>query len=93
MQAAGHPRYSGIVNLTLAVLTPLLAAMLAVLTILDSDASDSLEPPFFREEFRAAPVGLCIMQIVLLLDGDRLTLCAGANRPCLGRHSKYLNQC
>lgn len=91
--STGHPAHSGTVNLTLAVLTPALVAVVAVLAMLDSEISDSLELAFFREEFKDAPVGRCTMQIDLLLDGERLTLCAGANRPYLGRHSKYLNQC
>jgi hypothetical protein len=35
----------------------------------------------------------CTMQLVedrRLLDGDREILCSGANSPCFGRHSKYL---
>lgn len=93
MQAEDHSPYSGTVNLTLAELTPALVATLAVLAMLDSESRDSLEPIFFRDEFRAAPVGLCTIHDDLLLVGDRLTLCAGVNRPYLGRHSKYLNQC
>lgn len=83
--------YSGSINLTLDVEVTLLPARLAdVLAILETETRDSREPIFLREEFKAAPVGLCTMHIDLLFDGDRLTLCTGAKRPCLGRHSKYL---
>jgi hypothetical protein len=37
----------------------------------------------------------CTMQFVedkRREDGDREILCRGANRPCLGRHSKYLQR-
>ena len=80
-------------NLTLAALTPVLVAVLVVLTMLEIETNDSLEPVFLRDVFKAAPVGLCTIHDDLLLVGDRLTLCAGANRPYLGRHSKYLNEC
>jgi hypothetical protein len=84
------------VNLTLAV-APLAVLVLALmLVMLDAmlEASDSREPLFFcKLMFRAAPVGLyTILVDGLLLDGDLLTLCMGANRPCLGGHSKYLDQ-
>lgn len=80
-------------NLTLVALTlALLTVLGVVLMMLDTEANDSLEPVFLRDMFRAAPVGLCTMHDDLLLDGDRLTLCAGANSPYLGRHSKYLNE-
>jgi len=82
------------VNLTLAVVP--LAVLVLALTTLEArlDASDSREPLFLwrLETLRAAPLGLCAMLMDdLLLDGDLLTLCAGANRPCLGEHSKYLD--
>lgn len=93
IQAAGDLPHSGSANLTLVALTPALVAVLAVLMMLDIESNDSLEPVFLRDVFREAPVGLCTMHDDLLLDGDRLTLCAGANRPYLGRHSKYLNEC
>ena len=70
--------------------TLLPAILAAVLAILDTEIRDSREPIFLKDEFKAAPVGLCTMHIDLLFDGDRLTLCTGAKRPCLGRHSKYL---
>lgn len=66
------------------------------LTMLEArlDASDSREPLFFwRLALREAPLGLCTTHMDgLLLDGDLLTLCTGANRPYLGEHSKYLDQ-
>lgn len=84
------------VNLTLAVV-PLAVPLVLTLTRLDArlEVSDSREPLFFwlRLALRAAPVGLCTTHMDgLLLDGDLLILCTGANRPCLGEHSKYLDQ-
>lgn len=84
------------VNLTLAVVVPLMLVLAFTLTMLEArlDASDSREPLFFwRLTLRAAPLGLCTTHMDgLLLDGDLLTLCTGANRPYLGEHSKYLDQ-
>lgn len=85
------------VNLTLAVVPLVVLALALTLVTLDAmlEASDSREPLLFWRlaTFRAAPVGLCIILMDgLLLDGDLLTLCTGANRPCFGGHSKYLDQ-
>lgn len=92
-----HPPFphSGMVNLTLAVVPPAVLVLVVLMTLEATlDASDSREPLFFWRlvTLRAAPLGLCATLIDdLLLDGDLLTLCAGANRPCLGEHSKYLD--
>lgn len=75
-------------NLTLVVVALELAVVLAML---DKDAKDSRELVLRKEVFKAAPEGLCTTHIDgLLLEGERDTLCKGANRPYLGRHSKYL---
>ena len=82
-------------NLTLEpVAVPRVAKLAFVLAILDVEARDSRDPPILLiEEFIDAPVGLCMEHIVLVLrlNGERLTLCNGAKRPCFGRHSKYLS--
>jgi len=85
------------VNLTLAVVPLAVLALAFTLATLEArlEASDSREPLFFlwRLALRAAPLGLCTTHMDgLLLDGDLLTLCTGANRPYLGEHSKYLDQ-
>ncbi|CAD1475683.1 unnamed protein product [Heterotrigona itama] len=61
--------------------------------MLDTEANDSLEPVFLRDMFSAAPVGLCTMHDDLLLDGDRLTLCAGANSPIRENAGKKSQGC
>lgn len=72
-------------------MAPRVAVLAVVLAKLDKEVNDSLELVLRNEELSAAPVGLWTTQIDgRLLDGDLDTLCAGANSPCIGRHSKYL---